>query len=82
MRLLPDGGVAARLGRALPWQQVSTVVQDGRSGSQNGPLPALALVVPDAASNELPRLLPIMPAPPRTLAQRAPCSFVLLRAEA
>ncbi len=74
--------MAARLGPARPWQQVSTVVQEARSGSQNGPLPALAVVVPDAASNELPRLLPIMPSPPRALAQRAPCSFVLLRAEA
>jgi hypothetical protein len=37
----------------------------------------LAVVVLDAASHELPRLLPLMPA-----LERAPCSFLLLRAEA
>lgn len=108
MRLLLDECVPARLSRALPSHQVSTVVQEGWSGIKNGQLLALAagrfdalitvdknlpyqqntrnlplaVIALDAASNELPRLLPIMPALERALAQLVPCSFLLLRAEA
>ncbi len=42
MRLLLDECVPARLGRALPSRQVSTVVQEGWSGIKNGQLLARA----------------------------------------
>jgi len=42
MRLLLDECVPARLVRALPSHQVSTVVQEGWSGVKNGKLLALA----------------------------------------
>lgn len=42
MRLLLDECVPARLRRALPSHQVSTVVQEGWSGVKNGKLLALA----------------------------------------
>jgi len=42
MRLLLDECVPARLKRALPAHQVSTVVQEGWSGIKNGQLLALA----------------------------------------
>ena len=108
MRLLLDECVPARLGRALPSHQVSTVVQEGWSGIKNGMLLALAagrfdalitvdktlpyqqntrnlplaVVVLDAASNELHCLLPILPVLELALATLEPCSYSLLRAEA
>jgi hypothetical protein len=42
MRLLLDECVPARLGRALPQHEVSTVVRAGWSGVKNGKLLALA----------------------------------------
>ncbi len=42
MRLLLDECVPARLSRALPSHQVSTVVQEGSSGIKNGQLLARA----------------------------------------
>jgi predicted nuclease of predicted toxin-antitoxin system len=42
MRLLLDECVPARLRKALPAHQVSTVVQEGWSGAKNGKLLALA----------------------------------------
>ena len=42
MRLLLDECVPARLSRALPSHQVSTVVREGWSGIKNGKLSALA----------------------------------------
>ena len=42
MRLLLDECVPARLQRALPSHQVSTVTQEGWSGFKNGKLLALA----------------------------------------
>lgn len=88
MRLLLDECVPARLRRALPSHEVSTVVAEGWSGIKNGKLLALAAVhfdafitvdknlpyqqnsaalplavlVLDAVSNELPCLLPLIPA--------------------
>ena len=108
MRLLLDECVPARLSRALPSHQVSTVGQEGWSGIKNGQLLALAagrfdalvtvdknlpyqqntrklplaVIVLDAPSNELPSLLPIVPALERVLAHLDPCSYQLLRAEA
>ncbi len=108
MRLLLDECVPARLRRALPSHQVSTVVQEGWSGIKNGKLLALAaagfdafvtvdknlpyqqnhstlpiaVLVLDAVSNELPYLLPLVPALEAALANLRPGSYVLLRAEA
>jgi predicted nuclease of predicted toxin-antitoxin system len=48
MRLLLDECVPARLRKALPAHQVSTVVQEGWSGIKNGKLLALAAVGFDA----------------------------------
>jgi predicted nuclease of predicted toxin-antitoxin system len=48
MRLLLDECVPARLRRALPSHQVSTVVQEGWSGIKNGKLLALAATNFDA----------------------------------
>lgn len=88
MRLLLDECVPARLRRALPSHEVSTVVMEGWSGIKNGKLLALAaqrfdalitvdkylphqqntaalpaaVVILDAVSNELPYLLPLLPA--------------------
>ncbi len=42
----------------------------------------IAIVVLDAASNELARLLPLMPALEAALGSLVPCSYVLVRAEA
>lgn len=107
MRLLLDECVPARVARALPLHQVSTVVQAGWSGIKNGQLLALAaagrfdalitvdknlryqqnphtlpvaVVVLDAASNELTCLLPILPALEHALASLVPCSYTLVRA--
>jgi predicted nuclease of predicted toxin-antitoxin system len=108
MRLLLDECVPARLGRALPSHQVSTVVQEGWSGIKNGKLLALtaasfdafitvdknlpyqqntsnlpvAVLVLDAASNELPYLLPLVPALEEALSSLKAGSYVMLRAEA
>ena len=108
MRLLLDECVPARLRRALPAHQVSTVGQEGWSGVKNGKLLALAatrfeafitvdknlpyqqntatlpvaVLVLDAMSNELPYLLPLVPALEAALAELKPGSYVLLRAEA
>ena len=48
MRLLLDEGVPARLRKALPSHQVSTVPQEGWSGVKNGKLLALAAARFDA----------------------------------
>ena len=108
MRLLLDECVPARLRKALPSHQVSTVVQEGWSGVKNGKLLALAatgfdafvtvdknllyqqntltlpvaVLVLDTASNELPCLLPLVPALEAALENLKPGSYVLLRAEA
>lgn len=108
MRLLLDECVPARLQRALPSHQVSTVVREGWSGVKNGKLLALAatnfdafitvdknlpyqqntsnlpiaVLVLDAVSNELPYLLPLIPALEAALAILEPGSYRLLRAEA
>ena len=108
MRLLLDECVPARLRKALPSHQVSTVVQVGWSGIKNGKLLALtatsfdafitvdknlpyqqntstlpvAVLVLDTVSNELPYLLPLMPALEQALANLKAGSYVLLRAEA
>ena len=107
MRLLLDECVPARLGRALPLHQVSTVVQQGWSGIKNGKLLTLAatsfdafvtvdknlpyqqntarlpvaVLVLDAVSNELPYLLPLIPAVEAALASLRPGSYILLHAE-
>jgi predicted nuclease of predicted toxin-antitoxin system len=108
MRLLLDECVPARLRRALPAHQVSTVGQEGWSGIKNGKLLALAatrfeafitvdknlpyqqntatlpvaVLVLDAVSNELPYLLPLVPALEAALSELEHGSYVLLRAEA
>ncbi len=108
MRLLLDECVPARLKRALPSHQVSTVVQEGWSGVKNGKLLALAasafdafitvdknlpyqqntaslpvaVLVLDAVSNELPYLLPLVPALEAALANLKPGTYLLVRAEA
>jgi predicted nuclease of predicted toxin-antitoxin system len=108
MRLLLDECVPARMRRALPSHQVSTVPQEGWSGVKNGKLLALAatkfdafitvdknlpyqqntstlpvaVFVLDALSNELPYLLPLVPALESALASHKAGSYVLLRAEA
>ena len=108
MRLLLDECVPARLRKALPSHQVSTVPQEGWSGVKNGKLLTLAatkfdafitvdknlpyqqnsttlpvaVFVLDALSNELPYLLPLVPALEAALARYKPGSYVLLRAEA
>jgi predicted nuclease of predicted toxin-antitoxin system len=108
MRLLLDECVPARLRRALPLHQVSTVVQEGWSGIKNGKLLALAatsfdafitvdknlpyqqntatlpvaVLVLDAVSNELPYLLPLVPALEAALANLKAGSYALLRSEA
>ena len=108
MRLLLDECVPARLRKALPSHQVSTVGLEGWSGVKNGKLLALtaskfdafitvdknlpyqqntsnlpvAVVVLDALSNELPYLLPLVPALEAALGILKLGSFVLLRSEA
>ena len=108
MRLLLDECVPARLRKALPSHQVSTVPAEGWSGIKNGKLLALAatrfdafitvdknlpyqqntstlpvaMFVLDALSNELPYLLPLVPALEVALANHALGSYTLLRAEA
>ena len=108
MRLLLDECVPARLRRALPSHQVSTVVQEGWSGIKNGRLLALtasafdafitvdknlpyqqntaslpvAVLVLDAVSNELPYLLPLIPALEAALANLKPGTYLMVRAEA
>ena len=108
MRLLLDECVPARLRRALPLHQVSTVGLEGWSGVKNGKLLALAaskfdafvtvdknlpyqqdtsnlpvaVVVLDALSNELPYLLPLVPALEAALENLRLGSYVLLRSEA
>lgn len=108
MRLLLDECVPARLRRALPSHQVSTVVQEGWSGVKNGKLLAhaaaefdafitvdknlpyqqntanlpIAVLVLDAMSNELPRLLPLVPALEEALTKLIPGTYLLVRAEA
>ena len=108
MRLLLDECVPARLRRALPTHQVTTVVEAGWSGVKNGKLLALAatsfdafitvdknlpyqqnistlpvaVLVLDAVSNELPYLLPLIPALEAALANLKPGSYLLLRTEA
>lgn len=108
MRLLLDECVPARLRKALPLHQVSTVPQEGWSGVKNGQLLALAatrfdafitvdknlpyqqntstlpeaVFVLDALSNELPHLLPLVPALEAALSNHTPGSYVLLQAHA
>ena len=108
MRLLLDECVPARLRKALPSHQVSTVGLEGWSGVKNGKLLALAaskfdafitvdknlpyqqntsslpvaVVVLDALSNELPYLLPLVPALEAALESLKLGSYVLLRTEA
>ena len=108
MRLLLDECVPARLRRALPTHQVTTVVEAGWSGVKNGKLLALAatsfdafitvdknlpyqqnistlpvaVLVLDAVSNELPYLLPLIPALEAALANLKPGSYLLLRTDA
>jgi hypothetical protein len=99
--------VPARLRKALPQHEVSTVVREGWSGVKNGKLLALAaaqfdalvtvdenltyqqnasnlavaVLVLDTFSNELPNLLPLMPALEAALLRLEPCSFVLVKPE-
>ena len=108
MRLLLDECVPARLRKALPSHQVSTVGLEGWSGVKNGKLLALAatkfdafitvdknlpyqqntsnlpvaVLVLDAVSNELPYLLPLVPAVSAALENLKLGSYVLLRSEA
>jgi predicted nuclease of predicted toxin-antitoxin system len=108
MRLLLDECVPARLRRALPSHQVSTVIQEGWSGIKNGKLLALAakgfdafitvdknlpyqqntsklpvaVLVLDAASNELPYLLPLVPALEEALVNLKPGDVLLVRLDA
>ena len=108
MRLLLDECVPARLRKALPLHQVSTVVIEGWSGVKNGKLLTLAagsfdafvtvdknlpyqqntatlpiaVLVLDAVSNELPYLLPLMPALESALAVLVQGSYILVAAEA
>ena len=108
MRLLLDECVPARLRRALPSHEVSTVVIEGWSGIKNGKLLALAalhfdvfitvdknlpyqqntaalpvaVVVLDAVSNELPYLLPLVPALEERLRKLVKGSYVRLAADA
>ena len=108
MRLLLDECVPARLRRALPSHQVSTVVLEGWSGIKNGKLLALAapgfdafitvdknlpyqqnattlpiaVFVLDALSNELPYLLPLIPALEARLAKLVKGSFVTVASDA
>jgi predicted nuclease of predicted toxin-antitoxin system len=105
MRLLLDECVPARLSKALPSHQVSTVGLEGWSGIKNGKLLALAatkfdafvtvdknlsyqqntsslpaaVLVLDALSNELPYLLPLIPALDAALKNLKVGSYVLLR---
>ena len=105
MRLLLDECVPARLKKALPRHEVSTVVLQGWSGVKNGKLLALAaesfdafvtvdknlpyqqnpsslplaVIVLDAASNELPALLELVPALEKALVSLKPCTHVLVR---
>ena len=108
MRLLLDECVPARLRKALPSHEVSTVGLEGWSGIKNGRLLALAAVdfdalvtvdknlpyqqntaalpvavlVLDAKSNELPYLLPLMPALEVALKSLVKGSYVLVAADA
>ncbi len=104
MRLLLDECVPARLRRALPSHQVSTVVLQGWSGIKNGKLLELAardfdafitvdknlpyqqntatlpfaVFVLDALSNELPYLLPLVPALEAKLGAFVKGSYVIV----
>ena len=108
MRLLLDECVPARLRKALPSHEVSTVGLEGWSGIKNGKLLALAaadfdafvtvdknlpyqqntaalpiaVLVLDTKSNELPYLLPLLPALEAVLENLAPGSYVLITADA
>ena len=108
MRLLLDECVPARLRRALPSHEVSTVLVEGWSGIKNGKLLALAaqrfdafitvdknlpyqqntaalpvaVFVLDAVSNELPYLLPLLPALEEQLSRVVKGSYVLIAADA
>jgi predicted nuclease of predicted toxin-antitoxin system len=108
MRLLLDECVPARLRRALPLLQVSTVVQEGWSGIKNGKFLALAaarfdafitvdknlpyqqnssklpvaVLVLDAASNELQHLLPLVLALEEALVKLKPGDVLLVRLDA
>ena len=108
MRLLLDECVPARLRKALPSHEVSTVGLEGWSGIKNGKLLALAaagfdalvtvdknlpyqqnmttlpiaVLVLDAKSNELPYLLPLLPALEAVLKSLVKGSYVLVAADA
>lgn len=108
MRLLLDECVPARLRKALPNHEVSTVGLEGWSGVKNGKLLALAaagfdafvtvdknlpyqqnaaalpiaVLVLDAKSNELPFLLPLMPALEAVLNTLVKGSYALVAADA
>ena len=108
MRLLLDECVPARLRKALPSHEVSTVGLEGWSGIKNGQLLALAaagfealitvdknlpyqqntaalpiaVLVLDAKSNELPYLLPLVPALEAVLKNLMKGSYVLVAADA
>ena len=108
MRLLLDECVPARLRKALPGHEVSTVGLEGWSGIKNGKLLALAaagfdafvtvdknlpyqqntaalpiaVLVLDAKSNELPYLLPLLPALEAIFKNLVPGSYVLVAADA
>ena len=108
MRLLLDECVPARLRKALPSHEVSTVGLEGWSGIKNGQLLALAaagfealitvdknlpyqqntaalpiaVLVLDAKSNELPYLLPLVPALEAVLKNLIKGSYVLVAADA
>ena len=108
MRLLLDECVPARLRKALPSHEVSTVGLEGWSGIKNGKLLTLAaagfdafvtvdknlpyqqntavlpiaVLVLDAKSNELPYLLPLLPALEVVLKNLAPGNYVLITADA
>ena len=108
MRLLLDECIPARLRKALPSHEVSTVGLEGWSGIKNGKLLALAaagfdalmtvdknlpyqqnmttlpiaVLVLDAKSNELPYLLPLLPALEAVLKNLVKGSYVLVAADA
>jgi predicted nuclease of predicted toxin-antitoxin system len=73
MRLLLDECVPARLRHALPSHQVSSVV--------SSTLP-IAVLVLDAASNELRCLLPLVPALEAALVNLEPGNVLLVRMDA
>lgn len=81
MRLLLDECVPARLRRALPSHQVSTV-DKSFPDQQNTANLSVAVLVLDAVSNELQHLLPLVPALESALASLKPGAYLLVRAEA